>query len=513
MSVGLLKIYTEGDTARGLGHVTRCSAYAEAWRSEGGRVHWVVDGDDTARAIAAATGEVDVGAWQQGAPDSEMAAADVVLVDAYSVSLERLKALTEAARQAVFIDDHWRDYPAGLILHPSPGPPPTHIAGDRWLVGPAWQPLRPAFWTVAARGGAAEAIGNVLIVFGGSDPRGLGATVAQKVAEALPGVTIDLVGTSVGAIALSGEIRVHSAKSDDQMRRLMQTADVAISAAGQTIAELARCGTPTIMVEVADNQRLQRLHWPPLTGFIDAGTWQDQGLMERILVSLGPLKTAEARHAVSQKASAALDGAGVARLMQRLAHEPGRRNQPAAQRPRVRLAECRLRRVDIGDRERLLTWRNSDPVRGQMFTKRAISPAEHAAWFARAVVDPDTDHLVFEHEGRPLGLTSVSRGGSGGLYIGEPLAPQGSGSALLALTLDHAFSVRGLAELTYEAMAENVRALALYRRFDFVENGDRMVQRDEHSGLERVIRLIRSADGWSRDRIRLVEQFFSGARP
>ena len=36
-----LWIFTEGDLQRGLGHLTRCSAYASAWRGQGGKVHWV----------------------------------------------------------------------------------------------------------------------------------------------------------------------------------------------------------------------------------------------------------------------------------------------------------------------------------------------------------------------------------------------------------------------------------------------------------------------------------------
>ena len=51
MNLSLL-ILTEGDRSRGLGHVTRCSAYAEGWLTRGGAVHWRLDGDDTARSVA-----------------------------------------------------------------------------------------------------------------------------------------------------------------------------------------------------------------------------------------------------------------------------------------------------------------------------------------------------------------------------------------------------------------------------------------------------------------------------
>lgn len=186
---------------------------------------------------------------------------------------------------------------------------------------------------------------------------------------------------------------------------------------------------------------------------------------------------------------------------------------PATKASGLRLTECRLRRLDPADRERLLVWRNSDAVRAQMFMTQAIRPDKHAAWFDRALVDRDTDHFVFEYEGRALGLTSLSRTGGGGLYVGDPSAPSGSGSALLTLTLDHAFGALGLSELTYEAMADNARALALYRRFGFIEMGDRVIHRDGHSEPERVIRLALSARDWPRRRAELVEQIFVGGRP
>lgn len=515
MSRGLLRIYTEGDAVRGMGHVVRCSAYAEAWQSEGGRVRWTLDGDAQAKAIAASTGEVDICAWQGASVDSELSPADVVLIDSYSATFERLGTLTAGAAAAVFIDDHWRDYPDGLIVHASPGPRPGHAIDERWLVGPAWQPLRSAFWSIPARPPTAPVIGNILIVFGGSDIRGLGGVVARSVADALPDVTIDLVGKVSGHVELAGNIRTHPALGADQMLALMRMADVAISGAGQTIAELARCGTPTIMVEVADNQRLQRLYWPPLTGFIDAGSWQDADIRDRILTGLQSLETADVRSAVSQKARAAVDGAGVARLLKRLTGGAAKSggDGEASHTARVGLADCRLRRLETSDRERLLEWRNSERVRAQMFTDTPIGAEVHATWFAKALADTQTDHLIFEYRDRPLGLTSVSCTGGGGLYIGEPFAPPRAGSAMLILTLDHAFGAMGLTTLTYEAMATNTRALDLYRRFGFVEAGDRPVQRSAAPDVERAVCLTRLGDSWPQDRARLIEKLFAGGHP
>lgn len=59
-----LWIFSEGDKGRGLGHLSRCSAYAGAWRQQGGTVHWVVEGDELASAMLKEE-SVRWGNWQQ----------------------------------------------------------------------------------------------------------------------------------------------------------------------------------------------------------------------------------------------------------------------------------------------------------------------------------------------------------------------------------------------------------------------------------------------------------------
>ncbi len=45
------------------------------------------------------------------------------------------------------------------------------------------------------------------------------------------------------------------------MKNAMIKCDIAISAAGQTLFELARIGVPTYAVQVAENQTLNMLSW------------------------------------------------------------------------------------------------------------------------------------------------------------------------------------------------------------------------------------------------------------
>ena len=63
-----------------------------------------------------------------------------------------------------------------------------------------------------------------------------------------------------------------------QMLEAMESTDLAISSAGQTLYELARVGVPTIAVGVVDNQINNIKNWQK-QGFIEfAGFWDDEDL-------------------------------------------------------------------------------------------------------------------------------------------------------------------------------------------------------------------------------------------
>jgi len=70
----------------------------------------------------------------------------------------------------------------------------------------------------------------------------------------------------------------------------------------------------------------------------------------------------------------------------------------------IRREACHLRPMAEQDSELILRWRNSDRVRQYMYSDELIGPARHRAWFERMLADPKNAYLVFEVEGRPLGL-------------------------------------------------------------------------------------------------------------
>ncbi|MDB5422126.1 MAG: putative glycosyltransferase [Brevundimonas sp.] len=317
---GLLVIFTEGDLERGLGHVSRCSAYAQGWHERGGQVRWVLDGDDAAeRMTGAAASAVRRARWQDGADlaPAELQA-EMALVDTYCATDEGLEGIAATAGVTIFIDDLRRAYPAGLVVHAAPDLAPQ-TSGGSWLEGPGWQPLRRPFWDIEPRGSVGPDVDRVLVVIGGGDVRAIGVAMAELASEVYREARVDLVlAPGQAEPELSPRLTVHRSLDAAAMATLMQQADVAISGAGQTVFELARCGTPTLMIGIADNQQANLDHWPDLCGFINAGHWDDEVLAERVRAGLASLKPDAVRQNISDRAAAIVDGQGVRRLFDRL---------------------------------------------------------------------------------------------------------------------------------------------------------------------------------------------------
>lgn len=280
-----LWIFSEGDRARGLGHLSRCSAYAAAWRALGGSVHWVVDGDELARVLL--EGEsVSWECWQDQLHTPQQA---VAIVDSYSAGLSTLESLSAGFERVIYLDDTERlAYPKGRVIHASPGAQGSPQGAATWQWGPSWQPLRPAFWSIPTRVQVAPHIGRILIIMGGTDIRDLTPKLVAWLHQHYPDVALEVVTQEHDARLLY--CHQHHRQSAEQMARLMLQCDLAISSAGQVTYELARCGLPGILIGVADNQAAQLAGWCGPDGFIRGGWWHDERLFARLAQGMALLK-------------------------------------------------------------------------------------------------------------------------------------------------------------------------------------------------------------------------------
>ena len=80
----------------------------------------------------------------------------------------------------------------------------------------------------------------------------------------------------------------------EEMKNVMINSDIAVSAAGQTLGELARVGVPAIAIGIADNQINNVRGWSNV-GCIEYAGWHDDTyLREKLLsciASLSPIES------------------------------------------------------------------------------------------------------------------------------------------------------------------------------------------------------------------------------
>jgi spore coat polysaccharide biosynthesis predicted glycosyltransferase SpsG len=316
----VVALRADGGTAVGLGHTRRCLALATAiapW----GDCHLLLRGE---RAAAAGAGVpvVTVGPdWDETLSAAQGLGAAALVVDSYAVAASNLRTARAAGLAVVAIDDSGRfPMPADLVVNPALGPTaPAMPDGTVYLLGPRFALLAPDFADAAPRPARAE-VRRVLVALGGATRAALIGTVARAVYGALPGAALDVVvgpvGDGVDAVraAVEGLDRVTLRPSPPTLRPLMDAADLAVTAGGVTLLELAAVGLPAVGVSLAPNQDAN------LDGFAAAGavTWAgrlgDAGLGDRIGAAVRDLAGPARRRAAAERARALVDGAGAGRV-------------------------------------------------------------------------------------------------------------------------------------------------------------------------------------------------------
>ena len=139
-------------------------------------------------------------------------------------------------------------------------------------------------------------------------------------------------------------------------------------------------------------------------------------------------------------------------------------------------ADVRLRPLDDSDKDRLFAWRNSPEVAAYMYTDHAISPDEHARWFAGIAGDRRRAYWIIEVDGQPAGLANfydidaLHRRAAWAYYLADPsVRGKGVGGYVEYWMIAQAFGPLGLRKLWCEVLASNEAVWRLHQKFGFKE--------------------------------------------
>lgn len=133
-----------------------------------------------------------------------------------------------------------------------------------------------------------------------------------------------------------------------------------------------------------------------------------------------------------------------------------------------------LRPPEAADRDRLLAWRNLPEIARWMYSDHAISPDEHARWFARSLADPGRRYWIIEADGQPVGLANLydlapEHGRTAwAYYLADPSTRgQGIGAFVEYWVIEHVFGDLGLTKLWCEVLIDNEAVWRLHEGFGF----------------------------------------------
>lgn len=317
-------IITEGGKKIGLGHIARCLSLYQAFKKEGVRPVFIVNGDKTAEKILKGCRHI-IFNWLDNKKRlfKMVNGSNIVVIDSYLADISIYKEASRLARTAVYMDDNMRiDYPAGIVVNGSVSAKLMnypHKAGVKYLLGSRYIPLRKEFWTAPAKRINGK-IKSIMVTFGGTDGKGMTPKIMDFLNTRYPGTVKNVI---VGAgFKNTREIkRLKDRKANliyepdaGEMRRVMLKSDIVISAAGQTLYELARIGVPTIAICVADNQLRSVKNWQKC-GFVKyIGKYNNKGFFKKLSAAITELTSSQERCRVSAIGRNLVDGKGAEKI-------------------------------------------------------------------------------------------------------------------------------------------------------------------------------------------------------
>lgn len=325
-------ILTEGGKHIGFGHVIRCMALYQAFLSYDIPIKLVVNGDDSL--IELLNGKkYELYNWQNGYEwlSKNITENTVVIVDSYQAPLEVYNYIAEKSKLAVYLDDIRRlDYPSGVVINSAicaeqelNYPKNSYV---NYLLGPEYTLQREDFWDIESKVIRPQ-ISSIMLISGGDDSENLMpylvSFMARNYPEFIKNVVIGKGFKNISEIEKVSDDSTNFIMFPDASLMLenMLTSDLAISAAGQTLYELARVGTPTIAIGVAPNQRYNILGWER-TGFIEfAGWWDGLALSDSLSEKISILKEFNERERRSQIGRKTIDGKGALRVAETILAE------------------------------------------------------------------------------------------------------------------------------------------------------------------------------------------------
>lgn len=389
-------ILTEGGKNFGLGHVARCSSIYQAFEHFNVFPKFIVNGDDSIKSLISDI-DVEITDWRNDF--SIVSNANIVVIDSYFADFDFYNKLSEEIPLVIYIDDNNRlNYPKGIIVNGTLDVLNMKYPQRRninYLVGNEFIPLRKDFWNISKLK-INESIETVLITMGGNDLRNLTPNILKLLNDNFPQLNKKVIiadsFNNIQEIELlnNGTVELIYSPNSSEIIDVMSSVDLAISASGQTLYELACIGVPTIAIGIIDNQKNNIQNWIN-QGFIEfAGCWNDDNLFDNILNKMEYLQDKNIRCDKRLLGIQAVDGKGSLKIVKGILNKFYKDNSI-------------FRSIQKEDCLKIFEIANDDEVRKSSFNSDKIPIEGHKKWFNNILNDNSVKFYVLEYENDLIG--------------------------------------------------------------------------------------------------------------
>nr|WP_255783399.1 UDP-2,4-diacetamido-2,4,6-trideoxy-beta-L-altropyranose hydrolase [Oceanobacillus alkalisoli] len=273
-----LVIRADASNAIGTGHIMRCLSIGQTWKDYGGDVYYIVNELPLSlenRLIKENINVLKIPTTTLGSiSDAEETIrkfkevnGEVLIIDGYNFLGSYQEKIMNSGIKSIVIDDHhYSDfYCTNVILNKGLNAKNIKYKINteaKLLLGPDYTTLRREFLKYNRIRNIPEKAKEILITFGGSDPKDITSRALKSLVEITEDINLTIVVGSAYkyqdklneyASKLNGNYQVLS--NVDNMASLMERSDLAITAGGTTLYELAFMGLPSITIKTVANQK------------------------------------------------------------------------------------------------------------------------------------------------------------------------------------------------------------------------------------------------------------------
>jgi UDP-2,4-diacetamido-2,4,6-trideoxy-beta-L-altropyranose hydrolase len=317
-------IITEGGKDIGFGHITRCLSLYQAFEERGIKPKFIINGDNDIECLLKNI-NYQIFNWldERNKLFTIIKDADIAIIDSYLADISLYNKIANLVKTPVYIDDNKRlDYSKGIVLNGNIHAETLNYPkndGLIYLLGTKYTPLRKEFWEVPEKK-IKEKIESIMVTFGGDDAKNMTPKILTFLNDNYPNLIKNVI---IGrAFQNIDDIKKYADKNTnliyypdaEKIKEIMLESDIAISACGQTLNELASIGVPTIGVCIAENQLGNIKGWEKI-GFLEYAGWYSKGnILEKIKNVIKYLEDMQVRKNKSKVGRKFIDGKGSLRI-------------------------------------------------------------------------------------------------------------------------------------------------------------------------------------------------------